>query len=104
MHSTLELTADNRIRCTDCGRWIHVDGAQSRITHSSRCDANAQPEIAEARPAAVVAVCSSRRVSQAEFVRAAKNGTISLVATEEEIIKAVKSGLITMSDAMNRDC
>jgi hypothetical protein len=41
--------------------------------------------------------------SAAALVLAAKEGTLRSVATDDEIVEAVRNRVISMSDAMNRD-
>lgn len=85
--------------CIDCGGWSHEGQA---IKHSKRC---ATPTAQPARfdepktPSERKAQRDAR-----EIKRLAEQGEIAKAGlTEDEIVDAVNQGLITMSDAMNRD-
>jgi len=74
-----------RHQCQECGAWERSD--RGPITHSKRCDSRAQFVAPKAAPLFV----------------AAKQGAITAVASEDEILKAVRTKRISPSDALNRD-
>lgn len=79
-----------QFRCVECDRW--VASQDQRIKHSKSCESQAQP-VAE------IATAKAERFP----VAAVKNGAVSAVLTEDEIVKAVREKKMTVSDAMNRD-
>ena len=81
-----------RICCVECGRWVRRD--IERIRHASYCESKAQPTPLPAPAAA----------GRDSYVRAvARQGAVSAVCSEEEILDRVRTGRLSMSDAMNRD-
>jgi len=91
--------------CNDCGAWCRPG---ERIRHSKRCDTpTAQASewsgpTASAPPAASKPV--GRRLSIPEIQRLAREGEIAHAGlTEDEVVKMVDRGHISVSDAMNRD-
>lgn len=73
--------------CTDCGRWAYEGSA---IVHSSRCDH---------REAQAVGV----KVTRSRLYKATKEGYARAIYSDDEIVDAVRTGEISVSDAMNQD-
>lgn len=101
MTTTTKLTRDDRgWTCPDCGCWCKA--TDFALRHSRRCDLRGeQPPVdavSDAREAESPAV---HTVS--EIKAAAVEGAISAVATDDEIVQLVSAGIVTVSDAMNRD-
>jgi len=97
--STPELLTEDRggrdlTVCSCCGRW-EVKGEERpkhQLRHATYCDVFDAP-VPVAAPA----------VSDAKIAAAAKQGAISAVASDDEIVNLVRRGRVTESDAMNRD-
>jgi len=101
-----------QIRCRDCGRWVHVSTG-GVVVHSSRCehaadrtlhlpgDESACVDGAEVVPAArgPVAPATKPLDSREPDTRLGRCAGMD----EKEIINHVRAGLVSMSDAMNRD-
>jgi hypothetical protein len=88
--TTRETECGTQFVCADCGRWCRDGG---KIVHSSRCDTKgAQPFAAESKPV----------VSRTAH-RAIREGAISAIMSDDEIVDAVASKHVSMADAMNRD-
>ncbi len=83
-------------RCAECSRFVSPSEyeAGKAIRHANYCDSKAQP----ARAAVPGRTTDPRLVS-----RAAHQGAISAVLSDDEIVKAVRCGDISVNDAMNRD-
>lgn len=79
-------------RCLECRAWAH-EGQQLR--HSSRCAS--RPQIA---PPATAPVAEDRARALRDW---AHEGTLRLHATDDEIVEAVRYGLISAGDAENQD-
>lgn len=109
--TTLELWTPNpelgsKIRCRDCGRWTTLD--EGRIRHDHRCDTpEAQPAFPTADPVTPSPTATSayddllRKVNRGR--QAIREGAISAVLTDDEILRAVQLGLISEDDALDRD-
>ncbi len=74
--------------CSDCGRWVDAD-SDDEIRHDKLCD--------------WVDQAKSRSSRTQDLRRAAKEGNLRSIATDDEIVEAVRCGLISESDAMNQD-
>ena len=86
--------------CEGCNMDAHEGRA---IRHSKRCSTpTAQPEIDRSRP---MTRGEARTQAKAdEIARLAKRGEIAKAGlSEDEIVQAVNAGIVSMSDAMNRD-
>ncbi len=85
---------EGQTACRDCGCWAW-DG--DGIRHNSWCDiaprATVIPgsNVREARP------------SRSQIHRLAKEGSVRAVLSDDELVDAVRMGLISESDAMNQD-
>jgi len=85
--------------CGCCGRSDYARRFNDPKAHKSFCDLRGMMTVQSAEEAERAAA----KVSRATFLRAAREGAISAVATETEIRDAVRAGVISESDAMNRD-
>lgn len=87
--------------CNDCRAWEHVG---KPLRHSKRCATpRAQPDF---DPNRCTTKGDRKTLSHVRDIeRAAKAGEIATTGlSEDEIVGAVNAGVISMSDAMNRDC
>jgi hypothetical protein len=84
--------ANGSTRCCECGRWAH-EGPRA-VNHAKHCDTG--------KAAKEQKVSQSRR-SPAQIKAIAEAGAASHLGTEDEIVGLVNSGVISASDAMNRD-
>ena len=90
-----------RFKCEDCGKWERAD--KGNIVHSRSCESKLQGNQSDSAAAPAAAGFSAgRNLTPAEY-RAVKNGAISQVMDDDEIVEAVKFGHVSVSDAMNRD-
>ena len=90
---------NGRVTCTDCNAWTHEGTV---IRHTSRCSTPRLRQRTET--AAETAEATSAAAPSLETVRAAaRRGEISAVLDDDQIVKAVRRGWISESDAMNRD-
>jgi hypothetical protein len=92
----METTTDKwgNVRCAECDRFVSASEAEAgrAIRHANYCESgNVEAPRAPARfvPRAVV--------------QAAKAGAVAQVASDDEIVKLVRTGYLTNDDAMNRD-
>lgn len=91
--------AQHNLRCLDCGAFeaLAKRGAHTVIRHTRRCE-TPDAQIVRSVAAATVATPGP---SAAEFRRAARDGEAGRY--EGDLVGAVACGLISPSDAMNRD-
>jgi len=85
--------------CSDCGRYINQHGLANaeRIRHARSCGSSAQPY-------EQVAVTATVGPGLSRFERQiARQGAISAIRTDDEIVNLVRSGQLSVDDAMNRD-
>ena len=94
------------IRCSCSGRWVGDDSDRIVIKHTRSCDfKNTRVE----RPSAVVVavpvatVEPTSKPSNEAIIRAAKGGYASKVGSADDLVDLVRSGRLSMSDAMNQD-
>ena len=85
---------DGQTACRDCGCWAW-DG--DGIRHSSLCDIAPRATVT---PGTKVREASS---SRAQIRRLAKEGSVRSVLSDDELVDAVRCGLVSESDAMNQD-
>ena len=99
--STPELLTEDRgcshlfTVCSCCRRW-EIQGetrAKHQLKHATHCEVFDAP----------VATVASKPASPAAITVASKQGAVSAVATDDEIVNLVRRGRVTESDAMNRD-
>ena len=87
--------------CVSCRRGEYLPRG---IKHSGRCgDDKGQAAEVVAAPAASPVSRPSSPADARAIHAAAKAGGISSVATDDEIVDLVRSGHVSMGDAMNRD-
>jgi hypothetical protein len=84
------------VRCTLCERGDYARRHNPKAGHKSWCDLR-DVETFSDKPA------PKSTVSASTIRRAAREGAISAVATDDEIVGMVRTGHLSMSDAMNRD-
>lgn len=98
------ITVDRfgNFRCVECNRFVSAsEQAVGRlIKHARHCDSNAQA-VAPAEAVAVAVDALAAKVSSGRG--AIRQGAISAVLTDDEIVLARRRGLISNDDAMNRD-
>lgn len=108
-YEVVELGGLFVLRCLDCRQWCRPG---QKVSHSRRCDlhgtkaplfayADAPGYEAEAKAAEVEPEPSM--VSYAQLRRHARQGTLAAVLSDDEILQARLGGLISESEAMNRD-
>lgn len=85
---------DDRVCCTDCGRWEYVTKIEAgmSIRHSSRCDLNEQPKKEVPQP-----------IKKDRLAKAAEAHLKGFNVDSDLVFEAYKAGHISMSDAMNSD-
>jgi hypothetical protein len=91
-----------QLRCKECDRWVNNN--LQFIRHSKSCESKAQPT----PPASIVkdttAHMQGKQPLSDKAVRwMAKNGAASAVGDEKRIRDMVSRGMLSESDAMNRD-
>ncbi len=84
------------VRCTLCGCGDYARRHNPKAGHKSWCDLRGVETFSD-KPA------PKATVSASTIQRAAREGAISAVATDDEIVDMVRTGHLSMSDAMNRD-
>lgn len=90
-------TVNGNPRCVACGRWCRQ--SEWKIRHAGDCSTPSLQPV-DATPVAAPATSPSRD----RFLRAhAKAGDVAFVASEDELVDAVKRGAVSVSDAMNQD-
>lgn len=96
----LETAHGTVYRCEECGSTVTPSehAAGKLIRHTRRCDSQAQPY----SPAAATASVADR-LDQPAVRAAIRQGAISAVLTDDEIVDGYRAGRISASDAMNRD-
>lgn len=92
-------------RCSCCDRADKVSAFNGAKIHQSWCDLRGTTTVraATSAPTATRTTPVTERASTATFRRAVREGAIGSVATDDEIVDAVRCGFVSMSDAMNRD-
>jgi hypothetical protein len=90
---TLRAGGDS-VSCDDCGVWEYLGRG---IRHSRRCGCRTL----QATPEAVTPVAP--KSSRSEILSAARDGSLSAVASEYEVDQMLACGAISVSAAMNRD-
>lgn len=105
--SIYKIRAVGGVACTGCGAWEHEESTKP-VRHSSRCehkgDRGSVAFVASlvAAPASAVAPASVSAPARS-LVASARRGDLYLGHSDEEIVEAVRSKRISMSDAMNQD-
>jgi len=94
----IEIDRFGNHRCCECQRFVSASEQERgrAIKHANHCDSKAQP----ATVTAPVVATPSRDAVLREHGR---QGTISAVASDDEIVDAYRRGAISASAAMNRD-
>ena len=82
------------VRCALCECGDYARRHDAKKSHKSWCDL---------RNVATFSNKPAPTVSASTIQRAAREGAISSVATDDEIVDMVRTGHLSMSDAMNRD-
>jgi hypothetical protein len=88
-----------QVVCDECGATGLWSSNNGRIRHSKRCDS--QPQLLSRCEAPVASgellpLTASQRL-------AIRDGAISAVLSDDEIVARVRRGEVSVSDAMNRD-
>ena len=94
--------------CRDCGRGEYT---RRGLKHSTRCDApkGQADEVQAPKPAPVTAAPVTAAPVDATALRAAadrakETGAVSTAIRDEaDVVRAVRAGFLSVSDAMNRD-
>jgi hypothetical protein len=84
-------------RCAECERFTNRPGIVA-IKHANYCDSKAQPAAAP-----VAATGPSLKIKVTAGREAIRNGGVSAVLSDDEIVEAVRSKFMSVDDAMNRD-
>lgn len=93
LHPDFELRGE-KIHCRLCSQWTKAHWADKAFHHDRDCPSEAKTATQKSSP----------KAPTAEQIRAAaKAGEIGRVLTDEEIVGAVATGVVSMDDAMNRD-
>lgn len=95
----LEIWDGDKVRCCSCKRWERQDKG-GRIRHASYCET---PDLQWTAPVAAPAAETALAEKVSRNRRAIREGAISAVLSDDEIVEAVKLGLVSNSDALNRD-
>lgn len=111
---TYRLSADrDSVACDDCNSWSHVHGKKHgnkhTIRHSSRCEKSRVEENAEPILEALLRGEQPQEEAKQESAKpsikqAAREGNLrSSGYSDDEIVSAVRCGVISESAAMNQD-
>ncbi len=93
LHPDFETRGD-KIHCLRCSQWTKAKWAGKAFHHDPSCPSETKTAL-DSAPA--------KGPTVAQIHAAAKAGEISRVLTDEEIVGAVATGVVSMGDAMNRD-
>jgi|ERR1044071_974867 hypothetical protein len=89
-----------RHQCQECGAWERSDNNGGRLRHSKRCDSQPQPTCAVAADAKRAE--ESRYADLRTFARQVRK-TGMTKGRDQDVLDAVRAGLLSESDAMNTD-
>lgn len=89
-----------RHQCQECGGWERSDKAGGQIRHSKRCDSKPQPVCAVTASAARAE--ESRYADLRTFARRVRKTGLTK-GRDQDVLDAVRLGLLSESDAMNTD-
>ena len=95
------------IRCTCCkAGWVGDDSDRIVIKHTRSCDHKnsvTRPTTAQVAQTVERAERAVKAATDAQIIAAARNGNAAAVATTDDLVDLVRSGRLSMSDAMNQD-
>jgi hypothetical protein len=89
-----------RNQCLECGAWERSDKAGGQLRHSKRCDSKPQPACAVA--AVEQRAAEARYADLRTFARQVRK-TGMTNGRDQDVLDAVRAGLLSESDAMNTD-
>lgn len=89
-----------RHQCLECGAWERSDKGAGQLRHSKRCNSRPQPEsVAQFEAQRAV---ESRRSDLEKFARNVRRTGLTQ-GRDQDVLEAVRAGLLSESDAMNTD-